>query len=188
MTPWNLTDFILNDLHASANSSEPVAVICHSSFLNLIFKIQPIFLLIFGFLANLCSFTVLIRRRLRRQPTFLYLAFLSLSNSLLSLIHASFTILGIYYGLTLDNLPLFIFCRLLNRFAIDFLTHFSLYTLAAVDLDRIRTVTAKTANPHRYSRTSTKRQFGCTQAFMISCGNDMISFWLFLLKIYIFLL
>ena len=174
MTPWNLTDFILNDLHASANSSEPVAVICHSSFLNLIFKIQPIFLLIFGFLANLCSFTVLIRRRLRRQPTFLYLAFLSLSNSLLSLIHASFTILGIYYGLTLDNLPLFIFCRLLNRFAIDFLTHFSLYTLAAVDLDRIRTVTAKTANPHRYSRTSTKRQFGCTQAFIRVCFVELL--------------
>jgi hypothetical protein len=109
------------------------------------------------------------RPRLRRRPTFSYLAFLSLSNSLLSLIHASFTILGVYFGLTLDNLPLFIFCRFLNRFAIDFLTHFSLYTLTAVDLDRIRTVTSKTASDHRYSRTNGGRQRGCARAFIRVC-------------------
>ncbi|CAM4785636.1 unnamed protein product [Rotaria magnacalcarata] len=103
--------------------------------------------------SNLFSFVVLTRPRLRRRPTFSYLAFLSLSNSFLSLIHASFTILGFYFGLTLDNLSLFIFCRFLNRFAIDFLTHFSLYTLTAVDLDRIRTVTSATSN-HRNSRSN----------------------------------
>ncbi len=145
---------------------------CYSHFLTFIFKTQPMFLLIFGFVANLCSFAVLIRPRLRRRPTFSYLAFLSLSNSLLSLIHASFTILGVYFGFTLDNLPLFIFCRFLNRFAIDFLTHFSLYTLTAVDLDRIRTVTSKTTGDHRYSRTGGK-QHGHARAFIRVCFIEL---------------
>ena len=146
---------------------------CSSAVLMFILKTQPMFLLIFGFLANLCSFAVLMRPRLRRRPTFSYLAFLSLSNSLLSLLHASFTILGAYFGLALEDLPLFVFCRLLNRFAIDFLTHFSLYTLTAVDLDRIQTVTSRTAGTHRYSRTSGTRQHGCSQAFIRVCFVEL---------------
>ncbi|UJR37721.1 hypothetical protein I4U23_030416 [Adineta vaga] len=146
---------------------------CQSGFIIFLLKTQPIFLLIFGFLANLCSFIVLIRPRLRRRPTFSYLAFLSLSNALLSLIHASFSILGVYFGLTLENLPLFIFCRLLSRFAIDFLTHFSLYTLTAVDIDRIRTVTSKTTGSHRYSRSNGGRQHGCAKAFIHVCFVEL---------------
>ncbi|CAF1262195.1 unnamed protein product [Rotaria sp. Silwood1] len=167
--PFNWTNFISIHSQSSMNPSEFEQARCYSPFLIFIFKTQPMLLLIFGFLANLCSFAVLIRPRLRRRPTFSYLAFLSLSNSLLSLIHASFTILGVYYGLTLDNLPLFIFCRFLNRFAIDFLTHFSLYTLTAVDLDRIRTVTSKTASTHRNSRSNAGRQHGCAEAFIRVC-------------------
>ena len=142
-------------------------------------------LLIFGFLANLCSFAVLIRRRLRRQPTFSYLAFLSLSNALLSLIHASFTILGVYYGITLDNLPLFLFCRFLNRFSIDFLTHFSLYTLTAVDLDRIRAVTSKGTNSLQYNYTNSIRPNGSGQAFIrVCCIEVFLAIILFLLNIH----
>ncbi|CAF4328774.1 unnamed protein product, partial [Adineta steineri] len=121
------------------------------------------------FAANLCSFVVLTRPRLRRRPTFSYLAFLSLSNALLSLIHATFNLLAGYFDIAVEHLPLFIFCRFLNRFAIDFLTHFSLYTLTAVDLDRIRTVTSKTANDQRYSRTNSGRQRGCASAFIRVC-------------------
>jgi hypothetical protein len=142
---------------------------CVSDILLLILRIQPIFLFIFGFVANLCSFAVLIQPRLRRRPTFSYLAFLSLSNALLSLIHASFTITGVYFGKTLENLPLFLFCRLLNRFSIDFLTHFSLYTLTAVDLDRVGTVTAKTNAQQRYSRGPNTRPNGCSKAFIRVC-------------------
>lgn len=169
MMPFNWTNFIPFHSQPSMNPTDLEQAQCSSPFLTFIFKTQPMLLLIFGFLANLCSFAVLIRPRLRRRPTFSYLAFLSLSNALLSLIHASFTILGVYYGLTLDNLPLFIFCRFLNRFAIDFLTHFSLYTLTAVDLDRIRTVTSKTTSTHRNSRSNGGRQRGCAQAFIRVC-------------------
>lgn len=170
MLPMNMTNLI-----TIPSSSLPMDSTgfqegeCESQILMFILKTQPMFLLIFGFLANLFSFAVLLRPRLRRRPTFSYLAFLSLSNSLLSLIHASFTILGVYFGLTLDNLPLFIFCRFLNRFAIDFLTHFSLYTLTAVDLDRIRTVTSRRTGANRYSRTNNGRQHGCARAFIRVC-------------------
>lgn len=157
---------------SSTMNSEETA--CYSLILMLMMKIQPIFLLIFGFLANLCSFIVLIQPRLRRRPTFSYLAFLSLSNALLSFIHAFFTLIGVYFGKTLEDLSLFFFCRFLNRFAIDFLTHFSLYTLTAVDLDRVRTVTSKTNIQHRYSRGTNARHSGCSRGFQHVCLIEMI--------------
>lgn len=167
MMPLNNSNFL------ASNSADFEQQGCSSQILMFILKTQPIFLLLFGFLANLCSFVVLTRPRLRRRPTFSYLGFLSLSNALLSLLHASFTILGAYFGLTLEDLPLFVFCRFLNRFAIDFLTHFSLYTLTAVDLDRIRTVTSRTAGSHRYSRSNGNRQRGCSQAFLRVCFVEL---------------
>ena len=134
-----------------------------------IMRIQPIFLLIFGFVANLCSFAVLIQPRLRRRPTFSYLAFLSLSNAFLSLIHAFFTIMAVYFDKSVEALPLFLFCRLLNRFAIDFLTHFSLCTLTAVDVDRVTTVTSKTNAQRRYSRGAGAHYHGCSKGFQRVC-------------------
>ncbi|CAF1150570.1 unnamed protein product [Adineta ricciae] len=142
---------------------------CDFDILVLIMEIQSILLVIFGFVANLFSFVVLIQPRLRRRPTFSYLAFLSLSNALLSLVHAFFTIIGLYFGLTLENLSLFIFCRLLNRFLIDFLTHFSLYTLTAVDIDRVRTVTSKTNQQPNYNSGHRSLQYGCAKAFLRVC-------------------
>ncbi|CAF0969162.1 unnamed protein product [Adineta ricciae] len=173
MTSFNWTYSSVDESTSSMNSSAPGQDSCYSQPLILIVKIQSISLLIFGFLANLCSFVVLIRPRLRRRPTFSYLAFLSLSNALLSLINATFSILGVYFGLTLENLPLFIFCRLLSRFSIDFLTHFSFYTLTAVDIDRIRTVTSKIAGQHRYSRSSGGKQHGCARAFIQVCFVEL---------------
>ena len=158
---------------------------CYSSSLKLILKIQSMLQFIFGFVANLCSFAVLIRPRLRRRPTFSYLAFLSLSNALLSLIHSSFTILAAYFDMTVSDLPLFPFCRLLNRFAVDFLTHLSLYTLAAVDLDRISAVTSKTSNAHRNSRAGAGRQHGCARAFLrVCCVELSLASVLFLLNLH----
>jgi hypothetical protein len=159
--------------------------LCYSEILMLIMKIQPAFLLIFGFVANLCSFAVLIQPRLRRRPTFSYLAFLSLSNAFLSIIHAFITIIGVYFGYTPDDLPLFIFCRLLNRFLIDFLTHFSLYTLTAVDLDRVRTVTSKTTNHRSYNQGNNNRHGGCAKAFLRVCLIELsFAFVLFFLDLH----
>ncbi|CAF0902069.1 unnamed protein product [Adineta steineri] len=166
---FNNTNAVIIHPSSSINSVDYDDSECHSDLLMLMMKIQPLFLLTFGFIANLFSFAVLIQPRLRRRPTFSYLAFLSLSNALLSLIHAFFTIIGVYFGLTLENLSLFIFCRLLNRFLIDFLTHFSLYTLTAVDIDRVRTVTSKTSHQHHYNHQNNRRQYGCAKAFIRVC-------------------
>lgn len=142
---------------------------CSSETWRVILGIHSAFLIIFGFFANLCSFIVLIRPRLRRRPTFSYLAFLSLSNALLSLIYATFGVLAVRFDKIVEDLPLFLFCRLLNRFGIDFLTHFSLYTLTAVDIDRITTVTSRTSTNQRYGRTSGDRSRGCPRAFFHVC-------------------
>lgn len=169
MIQYNDTNLITKRSTSSINSMDSDARNCESDLLTLIMKIQSIFLLLFGFLANLCSFAVLIHPRLRRRPTFTYLAFLSLSNAFLSLIHAFFTLIGVYFGLTLENLSLFIFCRLLNRFLIDFLTHFSLLTLTAVDLDRCRTVTSKTVVQQYCGRSPSIRQYGSRKPFTRVC-------------------
>ena len=142
-------------------------------------KIQSVLLVVFGFMANLFSFVVLIQPRLRRRPTFSYLAFLSLSNACLSLIHALFTILGVYFDMPLENLPLFVFCRLLNRFGIDFLTHFSLCTLTAVDLDRVRTVTLNVSENCRASHGHQGGVRGYSKAFRRVCLIEL-AFGLFL--------
>ena len=146
---------------------------CHSDLLTWVMKIQSVLLVVFGFLANLFSFIVLIQPRLRRRPTFCYLAFLSLSNACLSLIHALFTILGVYFELPLENLPLFIFCRLLNRFGIDFLTHFSLCTLTAVDFDRVRTVTRHIGDNCRATHGHEGSVRGYSKAFRRVCWVEL---------------
>lgn len=167
--PFTNTTALVSISSSELMSSEETR--CQSNWLHWIMNIQPIFLLIFGFLANLFAAAILFQPRLRRRPTFSYLAFLSLTNAFLSLIHAFFTILGVYFELTLENLPLFPFCRLLNRFLIDFLTHLSFYTLTAVDLDRVRTVTSSTNTTRRYSNPSTSR---CVPAFVRVCLIELL--------------
>lgn len=174
MMPSNLTTGDVehySSVYTNVDTSEDGQ--CYSNTIKIVVNIHSMFLVFFGFFANLCSFAVLIRPRLRRRPTFSYLAFLSLSNALLSLIYAVFAILAEYFDKTVEDLPLFPFCRLLNRFGIDFFTHFSLYTLTAVDLDRIRTVTAKTSSAQRYSRSHNERSRGCAPAFLHVCFVEL---------------
>jgi len=153
----NQSDYLIEDEQQETG--------CESNILILIMKIQPIFLLLFGFVANLVSFVVLIQERLRRRPTFAYLAYLSLSNAFLSLIHAFFTLSGVYFGRTLENLSLILFCRIINRFLIDFLSHFSLCTLTAVDLERVRSVTSRKTNYQRDTSAQSSRNHGLSKAF-----------------------
>ncbi|CAF1019242.1 unnamed protein product [Adineta steineri] len=95
-------------------------------------------LLFFGSIFNFLAFAILMQRSLRCHSTFAYLAFLSLSNGLLSLVHFSKWMFNYYFNLVLENFLLT--CRF-HRFSSDFLTHFSLFTLICVNIDRARTVT-----------------------------------------------
>lgn len=100
-------------------------------------------LLCFGSIFNFIAFAILIQRSLRCQSTFAYLAFLSLSNGLLSLVRFSKWMFKFHFHFTFDEL--LITCRL-HRFLSDFLTHFSLFTLICVNIDRARTVTTNRPN------------------------------------------
>lgn len=95
-------------------------------------------LFFFGSIFNFLAFIILIQRSLRCHSTFAYLAFLSLSNGLLSLVHFSKWMFTYYFKIVFENF--LITCRL-HRFLSDFLTHFSLFTLICVNIDRARTVT-----------------------------------------------
>jgi hypothetical protein len=106
-------------------------------------------LFFFGSIFNFLAFTILMKRSLRCHSTFAYLAFLSLSNGLLSLVHCLKWIFQYYFNFLWENS--LITCRL-HRFLSDFLTHFSLFTLICVNIDRARTVT-KTRPNTKYSRS-----------------------------------
>jgi len=100
-------------------------------------------LLCFGSILNFLAFAILIQRSLRYQSTFAYLAFLSLSNGLLSFVRFSKWMSSYYFQFAFDHF--LITCRL-HRFLSDFLTHFSLSTLICVNIDRARTVTVNRPN------------------------------------------
>ncbi|CAF1488464.1 unnamed protein product [Rotaria magnacalcarata] len=106
-------------------------------------------LFFFGSIFNFLAFVILMRRALRCHSTFAYLAFLSLSNGLLSLVHFSKWMLQYYFHILTENI--LITCRF-DRFLSDFLTHFSLFTLICVNIDRARTVT-KICPSSRYPKS-----------------------------------
>ncbi|CAF3294090.1 unnamed protein product [Rotaria socialis] len=95
-------------------------------------------LFIFGSILNFVAFIILMQRSLRCHSTFAYLAFLSLSNGLLSLVRFIHWMSTYYLHIHFEN-NLYT-CRF-SHFALDFLTHFSLFTLVCVNIDRARTVT-----------------------------------------------
>jgi len=106
-------------------------------------------LFFFGSIFNFVAFGILIQRSLRCHSTFAYLAFLSLSNGLLSLVHFSKWMFKYHFNLSFEHF--LITCRF-HRFSSDFLTHFSLFTLVCVNIDRARTVTKNRPNT-KYSRS-----------------------------------
>jgi hypothetical protein len=106
-------------------------------------------LFFFGSILNFLAFGILIQRSLRCHSTFAYLAFLSLSNGLLSLVHFSKWMFKYHFNLAFEHF--LITCRF-HRFSSDFLTHFSLFTLICVNIDRARTVTKNRPNT-KYSKS-----------------------------------
>jgi hypothetical protein len=100
-------------------------------------------LFIFGSLLNILAFIVLMQGSLRCHSTFAYLAFLSLSNGLLSLIRFLQWMITYYFKIQVEN---YLYTCRLSHFILDFLTHFSLFTLVFVNIDRARSVTKNRPN------------------------------------------
>ncbi|CAF2753513.1 unnamed protein product [Rotaria sp. Silwood2] len=107
-------------------------------------------LFVFGSILNILAFIVLMQRSLRCHSTFAYLAFLSLSNGLLSLVRFIQWMLTYYLQIHFEN-NLYT-CRFYH-FTLDFLTHFSLFTLVCVNIDRARTVT-KNRPKRKFSKST----------------------------------
>ncbi|CAF3345734.1 unnamed protein product [Rotaria sp. Silwood1] len=107
-------------------------------------------LFVFGSILNIFAFIVLMQRSLRCHSTFAYLAFLSLSNGLLSLVRFIQWMLTYYLNIHFEN-NLYT-CRFYH-FTLDFLTHFSLFTLVCVNIDRARTVT-KNRPKRKFSKST----------------------------------
>jgi len=153
-------------------------------------------LLFFGSIFNFFAFVILMQRSLRCHSTFAYLAFLSLSNGLLSLVHFSKWMFQFYFNLLLEH---FLFTCRFNRFSSDFLTHFSLFTLICVNIDRARTVNKNCPNrqyPQSKFRTVLIKEFligSILCAFHFHWiikygyeGNDLSSFSFLIININIF--
>ena len=99
---------------------------------------------IFGSVLNLLAFFVLTQNSLRCHSTFAYLAFLSLSNGILSFVRFLQWFLAFYLKIQMES---YLFTCRFSRFILDSLTHFSLFTLVCVNIDRARTVNRNRPNP-----------------------------------------
>ncbi|CAF0789951.1 unnamed protein product [Adineta steineri] len=100
-------------------------------------------LFVFGSVLNILAFIILMQGSLRCHSTFAYLAFLSLSNGLLSLVRFIQWMFAYYLNIQLEN---YLYTCRFYHFTLDFLTHFSLFTLVCVNIDRARTVTKNRPN------------------------------------------
>jgi len=107
-------------------------------------------LIVFGCILNFLAFIILIQGSLRCHSTFAYLAFLSLSNGCLSLVRFSQWLMKYYFNIEIDHF--LVSCRIFH-FLFDFLTHFSVFTLVCVNIDRARTVTRNRPNT-KFSRST----------------------------------
>lgn len=130
-------------------------------------------LFFFGFLLNILAFAVLMQGSLRCHSTFAYLAFLSLSNGLLSLVRFAQWMCTFYLQTQFEN-DLWT-CRF-YRFSLDFLTYFSLFTLVCVNIDRARIVTRN--QPRTKYPKSTFRKVALTESLIALVLGAYHSHWL----------
>jgi hypothetical protein len=137
----NLTNHINNYSDNNFLSIDPCPN--HRSITRPLLFVHNYSLFIFGSILNILAFIVLMQGSLRCHSTFAYLAFLSLSNGLLSLVRFLQWMIAYYFKITREDY-LYI-CRV-SHFLFDFLTHFSSFTLVCVNIDRARTVTKSRPN------------------------------------------
>ncbi len=110
-------------------------------------------LFVFGSILNLLAFFILMQGALRCHSTFAYLAFLSLSNGLLSLVRFTQWMFTYYLNIQFEN---YLYTCRVYHFTLDFLTHFSLFTLVCVNIDRAATVTKSRPNT-KFSKSTFHR-------------------------------
>jgi len=132
---WNATlTGCINPLTRSSNIREPYRTITLT-----LLRIYPILFMFVGTAGNLLSVYVVLRSKLRRHSTFIYLAFLSIIDLAVLYTFCVNFILHAWFNIDLQQVSL-IACKIYS-FSIYFFPQTSAWILTAVSIDRVFALT-----------------------------------------------
>jgi hypothetical protein len=118
----------------SSNTREPYRTITLT-----LLRIYPILFLFIGTIGNLLSVYVVLRSKLRRHSTFIYLAFLSIVDLMVLYTFSINFILHAWFNIDLQHVSL-LACKIYS-FSIYFFPQTSAWILTAVSIDRVFALT-----------------------------------------------
>ncbi|CAF0848744.1 unnamed protein product [Rotaria sp. Silwood1] len=132
---WNVTLIQCdNCLTCSSNTREPYRTITL-----ILLRIYPILFIFIGTVGNLLSVYVVLRSKLRRHSTFIYLAFLSIVDLIVLYTFCVNFIFHAWFNIDLQQVSL-IACKIFS-FSIYFFPQTSAWILTAVSIDRVFALT-----------------------------------------------
>ncbi|CAF2469101.1 unnamed protein product [Rotaria sp. Silwood2] len=132
---WNTTPTGCNNpLTVSSNAREPYRTITLT-----LLRVYPILFMFVGTAGNLLSVYVVLRSKLRRHSTFIYLAFLSIIDLAVLYTFCVNFILHAWFNIDLQQVSL-IACKIYS-FSIYFFPQTSAWILTAVSIDRVFALT-----------------------------------------------
>ena len=146
---WNITSATCNNsLIHTFDTREPYRTIT----LNLL-RIYPILFIFVGTVGNLLSVYVVLRSKLRRNSTFMYLAFLSIVDLIVLYTFCVNFILHAWFNIDLKQVSL-IACKIYS-FSIYFFPQTSAWILTAVSIDRVFALTSGVRKSRKTGHTYT---------------------------------
>ncbi|CAF2371933.1 unnamed protein product [Rotaria sp. Silwood2] len=132
---WNVTPIQCDHcLICSSNTREPYRTITL-----ILLRIYPILFIFIGTVGNLLSVYVVLRSKLRRHSTFIYLAFLSIVDLIVLYTFCLNFIFHAWFNIDLQQVSL-IACKIFS-FSIYFFPQTSAWILTAVSIDRVFALT-----------------------------------------------
>ena len=144
---WNTTLVACNNSVAvSSITREPYRTITLT-----LLRIYPILFILIGTAGNLLSVYVVLRSKLRRHSTFIYLAFLSIIDLAVLYTFCVNFILHAWFNVDLQQVSL-IACKIYS-FSIYFFPQTSAWILTAVSIDRVFALTRGVRKTHKTCQT-----------------------------------
>ena len=123
--------------HSLINSSDPREP--YRTITLTLLRLYPILFILVGTVGNLLSVYVVLRSKLRRHSTFIYLAFLSIVDLVVLYTFCVNFILHAWFNIDLQRVSL-IACKIFS-FSIYFSPQMSAWILTAVSIDRVFALT-----------------------------------------------
>lgn len=150
MIMWNnaTTNGCVNPFTRSSHSREPYRTITLT-----LLRIYPLLFMFVGTAGNLLSVYVVLRTKLRRHSTFIYLAFLSIIDLAVLYTFCVNFILHAWFNVDLQQVSL-IACKIYS-FSIYFFPQTSAWILTAVSIDRVFALTRSVRKTRKTRQTYT---------------------------------